>query len=474
MNDISTLQAMQTYFDEYAGEILRWRSESYQTLLRNNYRFYIPPGARILEIGSGTGDLLASLHPAHGVGVDISPRMVELARQRHPQPELTFVAQAAEALTLDEPPFDYIVISDTFSFVEDIHGVLRQLIPLCHARTRIITNFYSRLWQPIIKLLELMRLRKPQPVTNWVTREDLRNLLELAGYQVILTDSRILLPCRVPLFNGLFNRFLAPLPVIRHFCLSNWIVAGVPEALPAETSVSVICACRNEAGNIPEIVRRFPRFNGPAELIFVEGHSRDDTLAICQQEAMAHPEREIRVLQQTGKGKGDAVRLGFSVAKYDILMILDADMTVPPEDLPSFVSVLLSGRVEFVNGSRLVYPMDPAAMRFLNLLGNKFFALAFSWLLGQTIKDTLCGTKVLLKSDYNRIAAEREYFGDFDPFGDFDLIFGAARLGLKLRDFPVKYRARVYGTTQISRFRHGLLLLQMYVFALFKFKWRGL
>jgi glycosyltransferase involved in cell wall biosynthesis len=201
------------------------------------------------------------------------------------------------------------------------------------------------------------------------------------------------------------------------------------------------------------------------ELVFVEGHSSDDTYATIESEIARHPTWQCQLIQQTGKGKGDAVRLGFERARGDVLMILDADLTVAPEDLPRFLDALQSGKGDFINGVRLVYPMEKQAMRFFNLIGNKLFSLAFSWLLGQSIKDTLCGTKVLRAADYRRIAAQRAYFGDFDPFGDFDLLFGAAKLNLKIIDLPIRYRERTYGTTNIQRWRHGWLLLQMVLFA---------
>jgi len=206
------------------------------------------------------------------------------------------------------------------------------------------------------------------------------------------------------------------------------------------------------------------------ELILVEGHSKDDTLEAIQREMAARPGQACILLRQSGTGKGDAVRMGFAHASGDILMILDADLTVPPEVLPRFYEALVSGHGEFVNGVRLVYPMERQAMRFLNLVGNKLFSWAFSWLLGQPIKDTLCGTKVLWRGDYKRIAAHRAYFGDFDPFGDFDLLFGAAKQNLKIVDLPVRYRERRYGTTNIQRWKHGWLLLRMTLFALWRLK----
>jgi glycosyltransferase involved in cell wall biosynthesis len=292
-------------------------------------------------------------------------------------------------------------------------------------------------------------------------------MLQLAGFEVFISQRHLLMPKDVPLLSRLANRYFAHLPGLNGLCLTNWMVAR-PTGIPspnASPSVSVICPCRNEAGNIEQIVQRLPSMGSHVELIFVEGHSKDDTLKQCLSAATGSAEKDVKVLIQKGEGKGDAVRLGFARAGGDILMILDADLSVAPEDLPSYYRVLVSGKGEFINGSRLVYAKDPKAMRFLNLLGNKFFALLLSRVLGQPVKDTLCGTKVLYRSDYERIAEGRPYFGEFDPFGDFDLLFGAAKLNLKIVEIPVRYHERTYGTTNISRFTHGWLLLQMSVVA---------
>jgi glycosyltransferase involved in cell wall biosynthesis len=238
----------------------------------------------------------------------------------------------------------------------------------------------------------------------------------------------------------------------------------------AESVVSVVVPARNEAGNIAEIFARVPEMGAGTELIFVEGNSTDDTYRTIELAIASHRERDAKLLRQPGKGKGDAVRAGFSAARGEVLMILDADLTVPPEDLPRFHEALRSGKGEFITGVRLVYPMEQRAMRFFNLVANKFFSIAFSWLLGQQIKDTLCGTKVLRKRDYELIAGNRAYFGDFDPFGDFDLLFGAAKLNLKLVDIPIRYAERTYGETNIARWRHGVVLLRMMVFALRRIK----
>jgi glycosyltransferase involved in cell wall biosynthesis len=258
---------------------------------------------------------------------------------------------------------------------------------------------------------------------------------------------------------------MSDLPVLRHFSIFNILtIRPIIKVEDSEPSVSVIVAARNEEGNIRNLVSRLPRLARRQELIFVEGGSQDQTWPTIQEVIAEHtrtPNFEIRAFQQSGKGKGDAVRLGFQEARGDILIILDADLSVPPEELPRFIEVLQKDHCEFANGSRLVYQMERQAMQFLNLLGNRLFGVAFTFLLGQPIRDTLCGTKALWATSYRQIVAERSYFGEFDPFGDFDLLFGAARLSLKIRDIPVHYKERVYGSTNISRFRHGLLLLRM-------------
>ena len=457
------LHNWEDFFDHYAPMVEKWRGRNagYHASIAALTSFYVAPGSRVLEVGCGIGDLLAATKPSVGVGIDISGEMVRHARNKYPR--LTFHQMPAEKLDLGDRRFDYIILSDMVGFFYDIKLVFERLRTVCHPDTRIVIHWYSRLWQPILTMAEKLGWKYPQPLLNWTAIEDITNLLHLAEYEVVYERKYILIPKRIPLVSRLANRYLAPLPVLRHFCLTNWIVArplGLPRK-PSPPAVSVICPCRNEAGNIEQIARRLPEMGSHTELIFVEGHSQDNTLAECHRVKEAMPGKDIKVFGQEGKGKGDAVRLGFSKATGDILMILDADVSVTPEDMPQFYDAITSGKGEFINGSRLVYLMDPKAMRFLNLLGNKFFALLLSRLLGQTVKDTLCGTKVMWREKYEELARRRSYFGEFDPFGDYDLLFGAAKLNLKIVEIPVRYRQRVYGTTNISRFSDGLLLLRM-------------
>ncbi len=460
------------HLDALAPHADQWRTKNlyYHESLERILRFHIPPGSNVLEIGCGTGDLLHALSPRRGVGIDISPRMIEAARSKYPS--LSFLEGDAEDLPLSEP-FDYIILSDVIGYLEDVQRAFEQLRKVSHQGTRILVTYYNYLWEPVLRAGERFGMKRPQPDQNWLAPPDLQNLLSLAGFQTIRVGYHLLLPVRIPLLSAFCNRVLANLPLFRKLCLVQVVVARpAPVAVPEESlSCSVIIPARNERGNIEGGVARTPRLGHRTELIFVEGNSSDGTAEEIERVIAANPDREIRLIRQgDGVGKGDAVRKGFAAATGDVLMILDADLTVPPEELSKFLRALASGRGEFINGSRLVYPMEKQAMRFLNTLGNKFFSMAFTWLLDQRFKDTLCGTKVLYRKDYERIAAGRSYFGDFDPFGDFDLIFGAAKLDLKIVEVPIRYRERVYGTTQISRFRHGWLLLRMCLFALRRIK----
>ena len=458
------------HWDEVAR---RWRRRSglggaYHRRLARVYRFLIPPGLRVLELGCGAGDLLAALEPAAGVGVDLSGEMARQAAERHPH--LRFLQADAHDLGMLQETFDAVILSDLINDAWDVQRLFERLRPLTHPRTRVILNVYSRLWELPLALGARLGLVRPALQQNWLTVSDVENLLRLAGFQPVRHWQEVMLPLPVPLLAPLCNRFLVRLWPFRHLALTNFLVARPAPAVPAmaaaeDLTVSVIVPARNEEGNIPAILDRVPEMGAGTEIVFIEGHSKDGTWAAIEREVTAHPERRAKAFRQTGKGKGDAVRLGFQEASGDVLMILDADLTVPPEDLPRFYEVIRSGRGELVNGVRLVYPMEEQAMRFANLLGNKFFSLAFSWLLGQPIKDTLCGTKVLRRADYETLAANRAYFGDFDPFGDFDLLFGAAKLNLEIVEVPVRYRERTYGTTNIQRWRHGWLLLEMCAFA---------
>lgn len=475
MNDSKTISPS---FDKYNEErIISWDLVAkglgnlatvrnyYHSRLQEVYRLSIPKGSKILELGCGSGDLLASLNPSVGVGVDFSGEMLAIARSRYP--DLTFHQQDVQQLVLDEK-FDFIILSDLVNDVEDVQTVFEVVKAHSDSNTRIALNFYSHLWSAPLSLAQMIGWATPTLLQNWLSISDINGLMNLAGLEPIRSTKEVLWPIKTPFVDSFFNRYLVRLWPFKYLALTNFMIARTqPEnnKVNDDLSVSIICAARNEEGHIEEIIERTPELGRHTELIFVEGNSTDDTYSKIEREIAKNTHRDLRLYKQQGKGKGDAVRCGFQHARGDILMILDADMTVPPEDLRRFYNAIASGKGEYINGVRLVYPMEEQAMRFLNILGNKFFSLAFSWLLDQPIKDCLCGTKVLTRENYLRIAENRSYFGDFDPFGDFDLIFGAAKINLKFIDLPIRYKERRYGETNIDRWSHGWLLLKMVVFA---------
>jgi len=307
---------------------------------------------------------------------------------------------------------------------------------------------------------------------NWVSENDVRGFLKLAGFRPVRKHRLMLFPKWLPGISAAVNGFLARLPGLRRLCLMQVMVARpiVEAKREDDVTVSVIVPCRNEVGNVRHAVERIPAMGKATEILFCDDKSTDGTPDEVRRMQELYPEKNIRLIDGPGICKAENVWTGFRAARGDVLMILDADLTMPPEALPKYHAVIETGKAEFVNGTRLIYPMENEAMRPLNLIANRCFAYLFSYLVNTRLTDTLCGTKVLLRKDYEVLARERAYFGDFDPFGDFDLIFGAAKQNLKILETPIHYKARTFGETQISRFRDGWLLLKMVWFAYRKLK----
>ena len=459
---IAHFDQMATYHDHWREKNALYYQEQTKLLQK-----LISPGQKILELGCATGDTLAALDPHDGVGIDFSGQMLAKARLKYPH--LRFLQQNAEKLDLDGETFDVIVLSDLVGELRDLWAAFRSLRDLCHPETRIIITYYNFLWQPALEVAQAVGLKRPQFIQNWFSLTDISNLLRLNGFATITQGDKLLCPMKIPLVSSLMNRYLAGLPVVHNANLLQYVVARPGPGFhikPEPLSTTVLIPAKNARGNIRPAIQRTPKMGPHTEIIFVEGGSEDGTREeILKAIKEEQTECELRFIPQPGKGKGDAVKAGFAQAKGDVLMILDADLTVMPEDLPRFHMALAEGRGEFINGCRLVYPMEDEAMRHLNLLANKMFGSAFSFVLQQPLKDTLCGTKVLRRTDYETIHKRRHLFGNKDPFGDFDLLFGASQLGLDITEMPIRYQARQYGSTQIHRFRHGLMLAKML--------WRG-
>jgi glycosyltransferase involved in cell wall biosynthesis/ubiquinone/menaquinone biosynthesis C-methylase UbiE len=479
------------HYDHLASERDLWyrKNSYYHSEVERRLQGLIPPGATVLELGCGTGNLLAALQPGRGMGLDLSERMVQRARTNHAG--LTFEVADAENFSVDQP-FDYVVASDLIGELGDINAMFDCVQQVSHGKTRLILTFHSPTLEEVLRIAQRAGLAMPPFRQNWVGAETARGLLALSDMRVVREEHSLLVPTPVPVVAGVANRLLAGRRAFKYFDLLNILVAeSVPERpKPKPLRCSVVIPCRNEIGNIEPAVDRMPDLGPGAEIIFVDGASTDGTKERIEEVIEKNRGlKDIKLVLQVpeaayGKrkddpdkptvmlklGKGDAVRKGFEAASGDVLMILDADLTVPPEDLPRFVYPLATGKGRFINGTRLVYPMEERAMKFVNYVGNWFFSKLFTWLLEQPIRDTLCGTKVLLKSDYEQIKEGRKHFGEFDPFGDFDLLFGAARLGLPIVEVPVRYRRRLAGVSKVRVSQHGWLLVGMSLFAFRRLK----
>jgi SAM-dependent methyltransferase len=474
MNLTNRKQAIRDHFESLAKNRNLWiKKNKYFYQEDNKYmQFLVGKDKRVLELGCGTGQLLNILDTSYGVGVDFSEENIKIAKKDYPHLNFFYGdMESADFLSNIEGKFDYIILPDTIGYLDDCEEFFSNLHCLCTPDTRLIVSYHSWRWEPILRLGEKIGLKMPSIEMNWLSTEDTMGILHLSDFEPVKREWRQLIPYRLFGLGSIINKIIGTLPVIRRLCLRNYIVARpIKESGLINPSATVLIPCRNEKGNIENAIIRLPKFCDDIEVIYVEGGSSDGTLDEITRVIDKYPDKDIKVLIQDGKGKGDAVRKGFENARGDILMILDADLTVPPEDLPKFYNAIASGKGEYINGTRLIYPMHGQAMRFLNFWANRVFSVLFTWLLNQRLTDTLCGTKVLTKKNYEKIAHNRDYFGEFDPFGDFDLIFGSSKINLKILEVPIRYDERKYGDTQISRFSHGWLLLKMVIFAYKKLK----
>ncbi len=444
-----------------------WQKGFHRQLLRLHQR-YIPAGLNVLEWGCHEGQLLKGLKPKRGLGVDISAKVIERAR-KHPRGCEFEVGDLHSAG--HKEPFDIIILNYLTGYLSDIGLCFENLLQASTPSTRLYLTSLNTVWLPVLAMGERLGFCLKQAPSNWLSMQDLCNLLELSGWEVIQKRGEQLLPFDIPLLEPLFNRVLVRLPLLGHLAASVFIIAK-PRAKPvlkSPISCSVIIPTCNEAGSICGALDKIPALDKGTEVIFVEGGSKDNTWEVVQALTKSYQgPLKVRCYQQPGTGKWDAVAFGFAQAQGDVLVIHDGDMTVPPEVLRQFFNAIASGSAEMVNGSRLVYPMESKAMPFLNMLVNKAFAFLLSFVLRQPIKDSLCGTKMLLKRDYERILHESPYFGNLDPFGDFTLLMGAARIPLKIRDLPVRYKDRIYGKTNIAYFSNGWILLKLLWVTLWK------
>lgn len=439
----------------------------YYASVLNTLNYIIEPGNSVLHVRCSSGYILNGIDAAYRVGIDDSENQIEEAKLQFS--DIEFITSNTESFNLNRT-FDYVLLTSVEDVV-DIKAVLDSIKKHSHEFTRVIVLNYNFLWNPLVNLAEKFGMKIPQNLHNWISEQDVSSFLELSQFEKVINYRSILFPFYIPVVSWILNKYIARLPLFRRLTMLNFTVARVREFEKKDYSVSVIVPCRNEAGNIEDAVTRIPQLGSHTEILFGDDNSTDGTGDKVREMIAKYPDKDIKLYQGPGISKSENVWTGFDLAKGDIVLILDADLTVIPEELPYFYEAIAKRNGEFINGSRLVYPMHNNAMKLFNIIGNKFFSIAFSYILDRPIKDTLCGTKVMWRKDYQRIKKLRGTWGIKDRWGDYELIFSAAKLNLKIIDLPVHYYERTYGETKMTgRIQNGIIMLKMCWAALNKIK----
>lgn len=459
-------------YDNVASQRDSWigKNKYYYDYFKKILRFIVESQSSVLQIKCETGYYLDAVNPRYGLGLDYSINMVQVAKDRYKH--LDFEVQDLENINIKQK-FEYVLLVNALGDVVDVQKLLSGFKDAVDHKTRIIIINYNALWQPLINLANLLRLKIKQPTQNWLSACDMENLLYLTGYEIVKSFNIILCPIYIPVIANFLNNIVARLPLLQRLCLDHVFVVRkvVSRKNYRDYSVSVVIPCKDEKDNIENIVQRIPQIGKHTEMIFCDDKSQDGTVEEILRVKGKYSNKNIKLIYGPGICKSKNVWAGFEAAEGDILMILDADLTVIPEELTYFFEAIVEGKGEFINGSRLIYPMEEGAMNFSKILGNKFFSLLFSYILDQRIKDTLCGTKVFWRDDYFRMKKYIGHWGADDLWGDYDLLFSATKLNLKIIDLPVHYFDRTYGYTKMKNVLfNGTRMLRISLAALTKVK----
>lgn len=451
----------------------RWRRRYryYYSKLNEYLRFIVPEGESVLLLRCDDGDMLHALRPARAVGIDAEPEMIAAAGRRHP--EMIFHQAQYHRFEVDGP-FEYVILNDMCGDVYDLSALLNRIAALCTPTSRVVIVQHNYLWRPLLRLAGRLGLKRPEPPQNWLSPGDLQVFLYAAGFETVAVHHKLFMPVSFMGAGRLINAALGVLPFCSRLASTQILVARLlPDPRqPEPGSCTVVLTTRNERENIEPMVKAIPRIAADTEILFVEGHSTDGTRQEIARVIDAYPEKNIRLLVQSGEGQGDAIRLGFREARGDIVVLLEADQTSPAADVRQAWEVIAAGRADYVNGSRFIYPRARGAMPAGNTLGNYLFAAWFTWFLGQRTSDVLCGLKAISKAQFRRLERQWGFLGVSDPFGDFELIFGAARLGLRICEVPTRYHPRQHGHSKTRLLKHGCMLLRMAWAATLRFKCR--
>lgn len=358
-----------------------------------------------------------------------------------------------------EKKFDVIVVTDVLEIYSDIYLFLEKLNNLLEDNGKLILSSVNTRWGNLLKIAELLGLKSKTNNFSYIHLNKIEKISNGAGYDLIETITRQFIPFKFLYLGNIINKILELLLFYFKFGVKTYIVLRKISIREKSLSKTIIIPAKNEEGNLEELVSRIPKFEN-CEIIFSIGESSDRTLEVSKKIIDKNSDFNIKLIEQSKNGKANAVWEAIALSSGDVLAILDSDLSVDPETLKDFFKIIESNSADFVNGTRLVYEMEKGSMRIINKLGNRVFQYLIGKIINEDLTDSLCGTKVFKKDLIKKIFWWQDNFNLKDPFGDFDLIFAASYTGQKILEYPIHYRTRKYGTTQISRFRDGFKLVK--------------
>lgn len=434
------------------------RHRYYYTQIQRLLKFLIPPGKSILYFGCYREDVIYSLDASSSVVIN------EEVDERISKNKSVEFVHCKYHLYNPQQEYDYIILDTVIGKTENINLLLRNISSACSSHTRIIIHQENYLWRPLLNFAASFGLKKQEKTQNWLSIKDVETYLETAGFESTRVYKKNIFPLKAGFLGPILNHFFSTIPVLDFLKLDQFIVGRFNKPftqLKSSSSLSICLTVKDEEHNIEPIVSSLPVLCENQEILFVEGNSTDNTAKEIERMKMLFPHKNIRLIKQPGKGQGDAIHTGFKEAKGEIIILYEGDGTSEPYDIQYFYEAIEAGRFEFIEGSRFVYPLSHKCMPLANKIGNVVFAKWFSFFLNQRTTDVLSGIKAIRKKDYEKIYNTWGFLGIPDPFGDFELLFGSARYGLKIGEIPIRYKPRVFGESKTSVFKHGWYLLKM-------------
>jgi len=352
-------------------------------------------------------------------------------------------------------------------------GFFDKLDSSLNEEAKVIVSYYSKIWKPFFFIFSLFGLIRNYKNSLFFSKDTLEIFLRTGNFEISKKIPNYFIPFNIPIINKFLSILINFLPFLDNLSVTKVFYLRKKNYKKRQNKkISLIIPCKNEQGNILNIVTDAKKeLIIPYEIIFVDDKSSDNTFQIIIDCKKKFSDVDIQVTKGPGKGKSLAVNEGIKIATGYYSIIFDADMTVNMKDINVFYNAISNGNADIINGSRLVYKPYTGAMRYLNFLGNKFFSKLSSFITGELITDTLCGSKCFITKDFKIFNEFKDNNNINDIWGDFNILYSSNFYGLKCIDLPVRYYERVEGETKMKkRFYFFLNMLSTSIKAMNRFK----